>query len=248
MTSSTKALRQTRFLIVGLPRSGTTYLMTLLNAHRDVLCGGEQFNPFAIIGAKDQNRDFPALRARDQRPQAFSKAFFDAHADGPHRCVGYKFMLGHNIRMLKALPELSHLSLIYVHRRNKLAQASSLIKADTTKRWAQSERDEHVDRKINVGPLKISQHAHEFATWDFLFSDWFESLPNKKIALEYGELFRAGFEHRLCEFLDVDPDPDMSSPLVKQGQNTILDRFEKPEPIRRYFVAIGRESWLGPEI
>ena len=35
---------------LGLPRSGTTYLMSLLNAHPDVICAGEHFNPHVSTG------------------------------------------------------------------------------------------------------------------------------------------------------------------------------------------------------
>ncbi|MGX0901644.1 LPS sulfotransferase NodH [Roseovarius sp. MBR-79] len=37
-------MRKRRFLIIGLPRSGTTYLMMLLNAHPAIHRSGEQFN------------------------------------------------------------------------------------------------------------------------------------------------------------------------------------------------------------
>lgn len=237
-----------RFLIVGLPRSGTTYLMTLLNAHRDVLCAGEQFNPYTIIGAQTENRGFQALLKRDGAPRLHSRDFFEAQATGDHKCVGYKLMIGHNIRMLKGLPKMKDLSLIYVHRDNKLAQISSLIKADKTKRWAQNSEDAHVSKKIDVGPLNISQYWHEFATYDFLFSHWFDTLPQKKLKLEYCEMFQDGFEQRICDFLGVEHDPAMKSPLVKQGANTILERFEKPGPIRNYFTRLGRGHWLGREI
>jgi len=248
MTAAKNPSRPRRFLIVGLPRSGTTYLMTLLNAHRDILCAGEQFNPYAIINADDEIRDLSALIKRDATPRVHSKEFFLAHADSGYKCTGYKLMIGHNIRMLTGLSKMNGLSLIYVNRENKLAQISSLIKADKTKRWAQSRQDAHVNKKIDAGPLNISQYWHEFATYDFLFSQWFDSLPQKKLMLEYRDMFQGGFEQRICDFLGVDHDPAMKSPLIKQGANTILERFEKPGPIRDYFTRVGKESWLGREI
>lgn len=248
MTQPKPASGQKKFLILGLPRSGTTYLMTLLNAHRDILCAGEQFNPYAIIDAQSESRDFAALAARDQGARAFSDAFFKTQADAPYKRVGYKFMIGHNINLLAGLPEMTGLSLVYVYRRNKLAQISSLIKANQTKRWAQAEKDAHVRRKIDAGPLQISQYWHEFATQDFLFGQWFDTLPQRKLTLEYCDLFEKGFEQRICDFLRIDHDPEMKSPLVKQGHNRIIDRFEKPEPIRSYFTQLGRAAWLGREL
>ncbi|SDE59498.1 sulfotransferase family protein [Ruegeria marina] len=248
MTEKTGADRQTRFLIIGLPRSGTTYLMTLLNSHPRITCAGEQFNPYAIIGAREEDRTRPALLARDRAPRYFARQFFKEHAGGPHAAVGYKYMIGHNIRILSELPDQEDLKLIYVHRQNKLAQVASLIKADKSKRWAQVEADTHVSERIKAGTFQISQYWHEFETYDYLFSQWFEQLPHHRMAVEYREMFEPDFNARLCGFLGLDEDADMASPLVKQGSDTILDRFEDPEPIRAYFTALGRKGWLGREI
>lgn len=237
-----------RFLILGLPRSGTTYLMSLLNAHGSVLCAGEQFNPYAVIDTESEIRDFSAVLRRDSMPRKHAREFFESYADSSYGCVGYKLMIGHNIRVLKELPDLTGYSLIYVHRENKLAQISSLIKADKTQRWAQFNADAHVTQKIDVSPLRISHYWHEFATYDFLFSQWFDTLPQKKWKLEYCQMFQPGFERHLCDFLGLEPDDKMKSQLVKQGSNSILDRFKKPGPIKAYFTKLGREDWLGQEI
>lgn len=237
-----------RFLIVGLPRSGTTYLMTLLNAHRDIVCSGEQFNPYAIVGVSGNNSDLADVTDRDRAPLYFMQRFFEEAETGEAARVGFKFMLGHNVRILRSLPDLPDLPILYVWRENRLAQVSSLIKAAETKRWAQSSPDDHLERRIKAGPRQISHRWHEFATMDTLFQEWLPSLPQPVLQLEYREMFRDGFEERVCDFLGVAHDPGMRSPLVKQGANTILDRFENPAPIERYFRTIGHDAWLEPEI
>lgn len=237
-----------RFLIIGLPRSGSTYLMTLLNAHRDILCSGEQFNPHAIVGVDDRNEDREAVFARDTAPLWFMKEFFEkAEATGAQR-VGFKYMIGHNIRILSMLEEMPELTLIHVWRANKLAQVSSLIKAAESRRWAQAEADSHLARKIDATPRQISHRWHEYATFDFLFRQWFERQTHHRITLEYREMFRPGFNERICDFLGLKHDRRMKSPLVKQGANDILDRFEQPGPIETYFRRIGYGYWLEPEL
>jgi LPS sulfotransferase NodH len=237
-----------RFLIVGLPRSGTTYLMTLLNAHRDILCSGEQFNPYAIVGVNSHDRAAAHLLMRDRSPLVFMERFFETAAQGGAARVGFKYMLGHNVRILKRLSDHADIDLIHVWRENRLAQAASLIKALRSKRWAQTRADGHVRARIRAGPRDICQHWHEAATLDTLFAHWLESLPNRRLTLEYREMFAPGFADRITGFLGVETDPAMKSPLVKQNPNAVLDRFESPEPIRRYFSEIGRGQWLEPEL
>lgn len=245
-TSQTGAPR--RFLIIGLPRSGTTYLMTLLNAHRDIACSGEQFNPYAIVGVGERDDRPAALLARDRTPLIFMEQFFEEAAQGGVARVGFKYMLGHNIRILRQLADHPGIDLIHVWRENRLAQVASLIKAAQSKRWAQTQADAHVRARIKAGPQAICHRWHEYATTDMLFAQWLEGLPNRRITLEYRELFAPGFAGRITGFLGVENDPGMQSPLVKQNPNDVLARFENPAPIRRYFTEIGYGRWLEPEL
>jgi len=239
-----------RFLVVGLPRSGSTYLMTLLNAHPHIHCSGEQFNPYAVVGIAGKDKERKVVWERDQAPLAFMKRFFeDARNEHPAaEWLGFKFMVGHNVRLLRNLAEFPEMRLIYIWRRNKLAQVSSLIKAANSQRWAQSKSDRHVDQKIDAGPLQISHRWHEFSTYDTLMPPFLDALPNKCLTLEYCDMFTDGFEQRLCDFLDIELHPEMKSPLVKQGANRILDRFEDPERIETYFRNLGFENWLENEL
>ena len=238
-----------RFVILGLPRSGTTYLMTLLGAHRNVICAGEQFNPYTVIGsAGDVDDSHEAVMGRDRDPVAHMYRFFErAEAKGVV-CAGFKFMIGHNIQILHELARDPDISIIYIWRENKLAQASSLIKAASTKKWAQTKQDAHVDSKILATPRQISHRWHEYATFDHLISMWLEGLPNPKATYEYREMFNEGFEQEMCQFLDILYQRGMKSPLVKQGTNTIEQRFKDPKPIRYYFNQVGLGRWLEDEL
>ncbi|PJF07820.1 sulfotransferase [Pseudorhodobacter sp. MZDSW-24AT] len=237
-----------RFVIVGLPRSGTTYLMSLLDSHPEISCSGEVFNPYSVIetGAADYSPDL--LWERDRAPRYFLKAFFQRHASGPHKRIGFKLMLGHNIRVLTQLPELSDVTIVYVHRYNRLAQVASYLKAMQTRNWAQTRRSLGMRKKIEATPQQISQHWHDYATMDFLFAQWLERLPNRKMTVEYREMFQPGFAAQICGFLGVEPDPCMASALVKQGANRVLDRFADPGPIEAYMRHLGREDWLQDEL
>lgn len=238
-----------RFLVLGLPRSGTTYLMTLLNSHHQIFCTGEQFNPQAVVGIAERDESHQAVLDRDRAPTEFVQRFFEEAADRQRgKWVGFKFMIGHNIEVLKSLENDPDLTLIYVWRDNRLAQASSMIKAARSKNWAQTRRDANIEEKIHVTPRTLSQRWHEFATYDYLFQSWLKDQPHRKITLEYRELFQPGFEARICDFLDVAFDPGMKSPLVKQNPNTVLDRFVDPKPIRYYFTQVGHADWLESEL
>ncbi len=239
-----------RFVILGLPRSGTTYLMTLLRTHPQVFCTGELFNPKAVVeadGVRDESFE-AVIEGRDYDPEGFVTRFFDRPHAPKVAVAGFKFMLGHNIRAFHALAADPDLILIHVWRENRLAQISSLMKAAQTNRWAQSKADAHVDAKIHSNPRQISKRWHEYEMTDFLFKSWLQQQPHQKISLEYKELFAPEFNRRICDFLEVAQDEKMKSGLVKQGSNTILDRFQDPVPIRSYFTRLGLAHWLEEEL
>lgn len=237
-----------RFVILGLPRSGTTYLMALLNSHRDVLCSSEQFNPYAVIGRKGEDSSHEAVLGRDKDPVAHMAAFFDRAEASGVACGGFKYMIGHNLKILKQLATDPDVSIIYIWRENKLAQVSSLLKAGQSKKWTQTKVDDHVARKIHATPRQISHRWHEYATFDHLIAMWLETLPNPKITYEYREMFKPGFEEGACDFLGVPYRGKMKSRLVKQGNNSVLKRFEDPGPIRYYFNQVGLGHWLEDEL
>lgn len=223
--------------------------MTLLDSHPKILCSGEQFNPHAVVGRRGKREESfeTVVEARDAKPADFMNSFFE---NAPERmdAVGFKFMLGHNIEAFRALEADPDISLIYVWRENRLAQVASFIKAAQSKRWAQQKVDDHVDKKIKASPRQVSQKWHENAMMDHMFESWLKTAPHRSMTVEYRSLFAPGFEEKLCEFLGVVPNPRMQSPLVKQGKNTISERFEDPKAISYYFRSVGRQQWLEDEL
>lgn len=236
-----------RFLIVGLPRSGTTYLMSLLNSHKDILCAGEQFNPYAIIDVDSANRTKDDLVVRDKDPVKFLQDFFETRS-GLSQAVGCKWMIGHHLEILNYIPTDPELRIIYVWRENKLAQTASLFKALKTRQWATRHADQIDDSPIDAGAFQVIQRVRETQIQDATFQTWLAQLPNPTITCEYRDMFKPGFEESICAFLGTEYDSEMQSPLVKQGSPDILARFEKKQAVSAYFTQIGRADWLGNEI
>ncbi|SEN96455.1 LPS sulfotransferase NodH [Pseudorhodobacter antarcticus] len=237
-----------RFVVLGLPRSGTTYLVKLLNSHSQVFCSGEQFNPHAIVHTDHTDQDYTAFLNRDKAPLAFVDHFFAQAAKTRVACAGFKFMIGHNIDVLKQFEHDPDLVFIHLWRENKLAQISSLLKARDSLKWAQTKHDPHINAKIRAKPKDISEKMHEYATYDHLIALWLQNLPNQNISVEYKDLFQPHFIARICGFLGVAPEKTMKSPLVKQSDNKIANRFVHPEPILYYFTQIGKAHWLTEEL
>lgn len=238
---------KTRFLIIGLPRSGTTYLMSLLNSRGDVYCAGELFNPFGMFWQASVDHNHIALDVRDRAPVKFLSEFWQTERAGA-RAVGLKFMLGHHPVILNAIKADPDLRIIYVHRKNRLAQAASLVKALETKKWATTNPDQKDDRKINVPPRKLGMHMREMATTDNLFRSWLGAVANPTLRVEYQDLITPDFNEEVSAFLDLPANRQMVSQLHKQGPKEVLERFSNQAQIKRWVKNVGLQKWLRPEL
>ena len=115
-----------RFVIIGLPRSGTTYLMTLLNSHRDVVCYGERFNPYGVIDQSDQDDSHDAILTRDKDPLGHMQALYAKAEQSTVSAAGFKFMLGHNLAVLRGLQADPKIRILYIWRENKCPSSGFL--------------------------------------------------------------------------------------------------------------------------
>ncbi|WP_370206595.1 sulfotransferase [Pararhodobacter marinus] len=239
------------FLIIGQPRSGTTYLQTLINAHPDAHCRGELFDPWQIDDDGEKTQGLDAVIARDADPAGF----LDARLKAPRgllrrgaRCIGAKVLFQHHPALFaRYIPDRPGLRLIHVRRENKLAQFASMQQVAKTGQWT-APAGGGAAPKIDAAPFWAASECNRMENEDFLLDAWLATLPNPVLRVTYRGLFARDFETRLQDFLGLKVSGPLTSSLKKQGQNTILDRFASPGPIERYFRETGRADWLGPEL
>lgn len=237
----------TRFVILGLPRSGTTYLQTLLNAHPDIHCRGEMFDPSQIDDDGTKSHEAGALVARDRDPAAFlDRALAGEGLAARPAALGLKVLFQHNPALFTdIIPARTDLHLIYVARTNKLAQFASMRQVEKTGAW--SARTDTPPVRIKAGPSWALSECNRLNNQDYFLGSWLSGLPHPRLALAYRDLFAPDISARLCDFLGR-PRRALSSPLRKQGANRVIDRFDNAGAIDRYFTARGLGHWLGPEL
>ncbi len=239
-----------RFVLIGLPRSGTTWLQTLLNSDPRVWCRGEPFDAWQIDANGRKTRDLPDLVARDADPGGFFDAFLaETRPSGePLAAIGLKILFQHHPALLQSvLPERPDLVLIHVMRENRLAQFASLRQAQITGRWTEKQTPP-TPEPLRVDPRWAAEAANEFETRDFLLARYLDTLPHRTLRISYTDLADSRVQAQIFGALGLTDSPAWSSPLHKQGANRVADRFSDPEAMRAYFEPTGRGHWLEPEL
>nr|WP_268968565.1 sulfotransferase [Palleronia pontilimi] len=230
-----------------MPRSGTTYLQTLLNAHPDIHCRGEMFDPWQIDDDGDKIHDTDALVARDRDPGGFlDRALAGDGLDTVPPVLGVKILFQHDPALFAdVVPARPDLRLIHVVRSNKLAQFASMRQVEKTGAW--TARADSAPVKVKAGPFWALAECNRLCNQDHLLGVWLAGLPHARLTLEYRDLFAPEISGRLSDFLGSSR-RDLSSPLRKQGQNRVIDRFQNAAEIEAHFRDRDLGHWLGPEL
>ena len=140
------------FVILALPRTGSTLLTQLLDSHPRITCYNEPFNPDAVYAA-DKTLKTERMRAyRDEDPVGFTELLYSV--DGAERVVGFKIL------EYQARDVQDHLLLrrdirkVILRRDNLLASYSSNLMATKVRQWGLGAGDQArkttIDRKSVV--------------------------------------------------------------------------------------------------
>src|SRR6202008_2736262 len=134
-----------RFAIIGLKRTGSSYLVNLLGSHPEIHCCGEIFNRDGVnlrwpkeMGGRRAGRgiksELKELRGRD--PQAFLERVLAIDFGKP--VTGFKIFRNHNRPMLERILEGGAIAKIVHRRENGLARYASTLSARLADDWGRN--------------------------------------------------------------------------------------------------------------
>ena len=162
------------FVIYGVPRVGSNYLISLLNKHSKIICHYELFHQNAIFtGFDDKNQtnldlSFINKKDRDQNPLQFLDRIIDTA--GEFDAVGYNlFPLQNNIVLKHSLVDTGHKAIILKRRdvvRNyiswKIAKKTGGWNSQKEKLGKVSDKRVKFDAKEFVRRLKSHNEYYSF--------------------------------------------------------------------------------------
>jgi hypothetical protein len=235
------------FVIIALPRTGSTHLTTLLHSHHDIICHGEIFHPkgaFVRLRSADRTpqaaAELAALRVRD--PRAFLKYIFDRNYGRIH--VGFKIFKDHNNEILDELIADPNVRKIVLYRRNMLAVYSS-------SRIAQSIGQRILAKARDAQPL-VQFEAEEFRNYCKRYARFYRDVA-KKISrtrqifhlVHYEGVNDQTLFANLVNFIGADPfSSNLRAISIKQNSSSLLERFSNPAAVEKFLRSHELLDWL----
>jgi trehalose 2-sulfotransferase len=134
-----------------------------------------------------------------------------------------------NERLDAVFPQLK---IVFIRRRDKVAQAVSLWKAIQTQQWRTESESVSEDSGLQDSPeveydyRAIEYLLNELHRWDASWEDWFHAAGRDPIRVFYDEftVSRAATIGRLLDELGVDPpQPEDKKPLTRQADDLSKD-------------------------
>jgi hypothetical protein len=196
------ALNQ-HFVILSLPRSGSTYLVDYLDAAPNVKCLSEVFNPDVVLLRHHQPSDAALTdkAVRDGDPLSFLRRL--EQDVGPCDAFGVKLFPAHSLKLLHYFCASRHWKKIFLWRDNILEQYISFLLASAKYGRNSWERvDDDARLTVPVDTLVDDLHAMEknyIEIEDALVLAEAEDV----FTLEYDDMARKDIMEQLLRFVGV---------------------------------------------
>lgn len=234
-----------KFVILSNARSGTSLLVSSLNAHPDVLCHGEIFHRRPRNHLKGGLAELDAdeiARLRATPQELVSRAFSAAPAA---RAVGFKMWRIQNEEICTQLLDDESIGKIILERKNKLALFSSKFLARHTGVWNLASHRKRT-APVQAEPLRFdAKQLRKFvAQQSALFTFYRSHARGPVLDLTYRDLVTDGFAPPL-DFLGV-AQQDLTPGKQQLHSSDILSRFAEPDhpEIIRALEKLDHPEWI----
>lgn len=221
-------MQTVKFVVLCGPRSGSTYLCDCLNSHPDVYCHSELFHK----GFEGDHHELMHFHSpgQDKDPISYLYHIYEyTESIEEVKAVGFKMIFRQNVHAMQKILEDQRIRIVFLQRRDKLAQWGSFALANSTGKWVRRHRDADGTESGNA--------RVRFCYFPFLFFlreqlRWERQLRKRRngpLCIWYEDITVQGGLDPVVDFLGVSRKVRLQASTMKQfaGQKTI-DRFTNP--------------------
>ena len=244
--------RYRKFVIVGTARTGSTLLLSLLNAHRGALAFGELFRGDGRIGwdtAPFLTRQSPRLmRLLETRPLDFLESEVFCRWPREIGAVGFKLFYYHARDgalaaiwdYIRSEPEIL---IVHIKRLNILEQYLSLTVAHATNIWSTSGRPSAAADPIRLDPDDCREHFEKVRAYERDCEALFAGRQVETVTYEELVVDRSEVMRRICAQLGLPAEP-VEARTVRQRTQPLSHAIANYEELRACFAGSDWEDFF----
>lgn len=211
-----------KFIIISYSRTGSNFLISLLNSHPNITCGGE------LLGKVTPNSDYSKL---------LNKIF-----NSPNKTQGFKLFHYHpmnvenNQLLFDTIKADKTIRIIFLERKNLLRRYYSLLKANQTNVWKVTNTKDitHTKSKISIDITKLIQTINSVTKYENLYKEMFQE--HKHIIIQYEDIENNYTQTcmKIFRFLDLRKHAAIGN-TIKQNHGNLKDLIENYNELETYF-------------
>lgn len=232
----------TNFILLTTPRSGSTWLGSLLNDHPDILMYGELFLPHDVpekyqeLRQHDPDKFFRFRESSPLRRPKVTTHYLDHVFNSAEKSVGFKLM---------AYPLITHPEIIFYCRkhnirlihltRNTQDRVISYAIAEARNNFHNLKEPTDNKEKITLNVKKVKKLYKKQKNLAKILSVLVNNTSRTHLSIDYEELIKNQSDtlQKIYGFLDLNPHEATSSlqKTVALPHQEIVENFEEIEPI-----------------
>lgn len=239
-----------KFIVLGMTRTGSGYLYTMLDSHPDFVVHGEVFNPRGIGALSGKlkrerwlNKGWLNMEYREKKPIEFLEKVLAY--DKKKSFSGVKLFFPQNAEVVEYVISSNEYKKIVLRRDNSLAAYSSARTAQSSGGKGKVRRGD-INEKIKV--TFRGDDFEKFVVRREKYYQWGVSLLKQAgdgfLEVEYNALHDKHTFNNILDYLGASKNVCLDTDLVKRNPADILERFSNPEEVLEYVKQNGKTQWL----
>lgn len=245
----------TKFVILGMRRTGSNLLAGMLDSHPHITCHHELFHPGGIycsLSFREKMNGAFDIKQRDRDPRGFLDFIWDYDYGDRGRAVGFKLFSGQNERLLKEVLRDTSIAKIILERRNLLHMYTSFLIARETGVYSAlkgAAPSAGAAPEVAVKPGKFFKYVKEVHRFYQHLWEAAAAGGREAIRLEYETLLSEESRRKTAVFLGADPEPGlMKVRHVKQNPPLLKERISNYPAVCEALNGTPYEVFLDPGI
>lgn len=211
----------TKFVLIAAPRTGSNWLVSMLNSHPEILCHYELFHWRQVYSETIPGNGYAALRERNRNPCLFLKNIYSNGLG--KKAIGFKLFEQHNPAILDYLIRQPAVKKIILKRSNYLKIYSSHLIAKKT--GAYTFKPETRKTAVYVDAKQFKRYVSQQEAFYRNLRNRIQQGGQPLFQIEYRQLSDPDSINQLLEYIGVASPYELKAGTRKQNPEKSADRI-----------------------
>jgi hypothetical protein len=239
-----KILSPKKFVIISVPRSGSSAIVDALNQHPAIIAHGEIYHPDLDTHLLVEFRDYLKKIRLNTDSITYAKEVYACFNEN-QEAIGFKIFPGQDDEALAWLLDNPDIIKIFLIRENMLASYSSLKISEEINYWNDKSIVENLNHQITFDNTEFSSYC---SWYTYCFENYKKTLLNSNqanfLTIRYSPVHLMKEINNVLKYLGIDNDDSCEIRYKKLNTKNIISRFTNPDEVQNCLASLSKSEWV----